>query len=273
MTNVHRSNAPALSIVLVLALATLVAGESAPAKQPPRAPRDTTMALIPAGEFVMGREGSGDNSPPHPVRLSAFFLDRYEVTNAEYAAFCKATGRDLPLFWGTDLFHSGPKYPDHPVVFVSNSDARDYAVWRGKRLPTEAEWECAARGGLVGRDYVDGDALDSSKVNFTRSGRKGSVAVGSFPPNGYGLYDMAGNVQEWVADRYGAEYYRNSPAEDPPGPGQGRFRVIRGGGWFTGPGCMGVGYRNALPSNWVDFNVGFRCARDAGPRAAKASKS
>ena len=272
MTNVHRSIAPTLSIVLALATTTLAAGESAVARRPPRAPRDTAMVLIPAGEFVMGREGTGDNSPPHAVRLSAFYLDRYEVTNAEYAAFCKATGRDLPEFWGTDLFRSGPKYPDHPVVLVSNGDARDYAAWRGKRLPTEAEWECAARGGLVGRDYVNGDVLDSTKVNFTHSDMKGPVAVGSYEPNGYGLYDLAGNVQEWVADRYGAEYYKNSPVEDPPGPASGRHRVIRGGGWFTGPGCMGVAYRIDLPSNWVDFNVGFRCARDAAPRGAKDSK-
>ena len=229
MTNVHRSIAPALSIALVLALTTLPAGAPRAAKRLVPAPRDTAMVLIPAGEFVMGREGTGDNSPPHTVRLSAFHLDRYEVTNAEYEAFCKATGRRLPEFWGTDLFRSGPKYPDHPVVFGSNSDARDYATWRGKRLPTEAEWECAARGGLAGMQYVGGNTLDSSEVNFTLSGRKGSVPVGSFAPNGYGLYDMAGNVQEWVADRYGAEYYKNSPAEAPPGPAGGRHRVIRGG--------------------------------------------
>ena len=272
MTNVQRSRAPALSIVLVLALAALATGESAAAKRPVPAPRDTAMVLIPAGEFVMGREGTGDNSPPHTVRLSAYYLDRYEVTNAEYEAFCRATGRDLPEFWGMDVFRSGPKYPDHPVVLVSNGDARDYAAWRGKRLPTEAEWECAARGGLAGMQYVGGNTLDSSKVNFTLSGRKGSVPVGSFAPNGYGLYDLAGNVQEWVADRYGAEYYKSSPVEDPPGPASGRHRVIRGGGWFTGPGCMGVAYRIDLPSNWVDFNVGFRCARDAAPRVAKEGK-
>ena len=267
--NVHHSSVPAFSIVLVLALTTLAAGESAAARRPPRVPRDTTMVLIPAGEFVMGCEGTGDNSPPHRVRLSAYYLDRYEVTNAEYEAFCKATGRDLPLFWGTDLFRSGPKYPDHPVIFVSSGDAHDYAAWRGKRLPTEAEWERAARGDLVGRKYVNGDVLDSTKVNFTRSGLKGTVVVGSYEPNGYGLHDMAGNVQEWVADRYDAEYYVNSPVADPPGPARGRHRVIRGGGWFTGPGCMGVGYRIALPANWVDLNVGFRCARDAAPRAAR----
>ena len=258
-----------LALLLVLVLAALPPSGAVAAHSPARVARDTVMVLIPAGEFVMGREGTGDNSPPHTVRLRAYFMDRCEVTNAEYAEFCKATGRDLPLFWGKDIVRSGSRYPDHPVVLVSSGDAIEYAAWRGKRLPTEAEWECAARGGLVGRKYVNGDVLDSTKVNFTLSGMKGPVAVGSYEPNGYGLYDMAGNVQEWVADRYDAEYYKNSPAEDPTGPAKGRHRVIRGGGWFTGPGCMGVGYRIDLPANWVDFNVGFRCARDVDAKATQ----
>jgi iron(II)-dependent oxidoreductase len=269
MTNPRRSIVPVLGAVLALVTIALAAGGSAAGKRSAPAPRDTSMVLVPAGEFVMGREGTGDSNPPHAVRLRSFTIDRYEVTNAEYAAFCRATGRDLPEFWGTDRFRSGARYPDHPVVLVSWRDAADYAAWRGKRLPTEAEWECAARGGLAGMQYVGGNTLDSSKVNFTRSGLKGPVPVGSFAPNGYGLYDMAGNVQEWVADRYAAEYYGSSPAEDPTGPAGGRLRVVRGGGWFTGPGCMGVAYRIALPSNWVDFNVGFRCARDAAPAVAK----
>jgi formylglycine-generating enzyme len=261
----YRMIVPALGCLLMLA---------APAPGPARAgaavaARDTTMALIPAGEFVMGVEGTSDDSPPHTVRLRAFYLDPCEVTNAEYAAFCKATGRTMPFFWGLDRFRSGPKYPDHPVVGVSLGDAREYAEWRGKRLPTEAEWERAARGGLAGGKYVGGDVLDSSKVNYTRSKQDGPVRVGSYAPNGYGLYDMAGNVQEWVADRYDAGYYAVSPSDDPPGPDKGRFRVIRGGGWYTGPMCMDVARRYALPANWFDFNVGFRCARDASP-AAKA---
>jgi len=255
-----------VALVLSLALAASLAGTPAMAKGgKPRAPRDTAMVRVPAGEFVMGREGTGDNSPAHAVRISAFYLDRYEVTNAEYEAFCEATGTDLPFFWGMKDFRCGPAYADHPVVGVSWRGAQDYAKWRGKRLPTEAEWEYAARGGLGSMKYVDGNTLDSSKVNFTRSGLKGPVEAGSYAPNGYGLYDMAGNVQEWVSDCYGAEYYGGSPAQDPQGPEKGRFRVLRGGGWYTGPGCMGVDYRLALPSNWVDFNVGFRCARDVRP--------
>jgi len=246
-------------------LVTLLA--PAAAATPAGTARDTSMVLVPAGEFVMGTEGKGDDSPPHTVRLHAYHVDRHEVTNAEYGDFCRATGRALPVFWGSDSLRSGPRYPDHPVTMVSWRDARDYAAWRGKRLPTEAEWERAARGGLVGRTYVNGDELDPAQVNFTKSGRRGPVPVGSYAPNGFGLHDMAGNVQEWVAARYAEATYRAGPLEDPRGPEQGRLCVLRGGGWYTGPGCMAVAYRIALPANWVDMNVGFRCARDAAPAA------
>jgi formylglycine-generating enzyme len=247
-------------LVFALALCAPCAGPARAARR--SAPRDTTMAPIPAGEFAMGRDGEGPASPVHTVRVRAFLVDRYEVTNAEYAAFCQATGRDLPRFWGNAAFRSGPKYPDCPVVFVSWGDAKAYATWRGKRLPTEAEWEFAARGGRAGSKYVDGDVLDSTKVNFTLSHQDGPVPVGSYAPNGYGLYDMAGNVQEWVADRYDPAYYAGSPVEDPKGPEKGGQRVIRGGGWATGPGCMQVSQRYGLTGNWEDFNVGFRCVRD-----------
>jgi formylglycine-generating enzyme required for sulfatase activity len=105
-------------------------------------------------------------------------------------------------------------------------------------------------------------------ANYTRARKDGPVPVGSYAPNGYGLHDMVGNVQEWVADRYDAGYYAVSPAEDPRGPEKGGYRVVRGGGWYSGPMCLGVAVRYALPSGWCDFNVGFRCARDAGPAPA-----
>ncbi len=253
-------------------LAALVApigfrGAPAPGAQPGASAatieRDTTMVLVPAGSFVMGEKGDDDNGPAHEVRLRAFRMDRHEVTNAEYEAFCRATGHKLPFFWGLDRFRSGPLYPDHPVIGVSQGEAADYADWRGKRLPTEAEWEYAARGGLVGMRFVYGNRLDSTMANYTRAHQDGPVAVGSYPPNGYGLHDMAGNVQEWVADRYGADYYAKSPVEDPRGPEKGGYRVVRGGGWYSGTMCVGVAVRYALPSGWCDFNVGFRCARDA----------
>jgi formylglycine-generating enzyme required for sulfatase activity len=254
-----------LGLLLVLALALPAPPMARAAERGAPAARDTAMVPIPAGEFLMGHEGTGDNSPAHRVRIRAFLMDRHEVTNAEYEAFCRATEHALPFFWERAGFRCGPGYPDHPVIGVSSIDARDYAKWRGKRLPTEAEWEYAARGGLEGMRYANGNTLDSSKVNFTRSNQGGTVEVGSYEPNGYGLHDMTGNVQEWVADRFDPEYYKSSPEADPQGPEKGRFRVIRGGGWYTGPGCMDVSLRYALPANWVDFNVGFRCARDAEP--------
>ncbi|MFH1680039.1 MAG: SUMF1/EgtB/PvdO family nonheme iron enzyme [Candidatus Eisenbacteria bacterium] len=234
---------------------------------PPRA--EPEMVLIPGGEFVMGSDEPGDSYPPHEVRLAPFYLDKTEVTNAEYHAFCEATERSLPEFWGLDVYCSGLDYPDHPVVGVSWGDAIAYAAWRGVRLPTEAEWEYAARGGLDGKSYSHGDSLSSDLYapgGYTGKGAPSPVA--GFPPNGFGLHDMTGNVSEWIKDRYDEKYYSRSPAENPTGPTSGTFRVVRGGGWHTGPGCKTVHFRGALRSNWVDFNTGFRCAKYAGASAA-----
>jgi sulfatase modifying factor 1 len=220
------------------------------------------LVLIPGGEFLMGADSEGDHSPAHRVRLDPFYMDKYEVTNAQYQRFCQATGNRLPGFWGVSGFRCGPGYPNHPVVGVNWYEAALYAEWCGKRLPTEAEWEIAARGGLAGMDFPNGDRLDPSAGNYNKSGQGGVVAVGSYPANGFGLYDMQGNVVEWVADFYDPGYYASSPAVNPRGPEHGRFRVIRGGGWHSGASCNRVYYRNALPPNWVDFNVGFRCVRD-----------
>jgi sulfatase modifying factor 1 len=229
-----------------------------------RAEAQSDMILIPGGEFLMGNDTDENHSPAHAVRLEAFYLDAHEVTNGDYYEFCLATGHRLPEFWGIDARRSGPQFPDHPVVGVSWQDAADYAAWRGKRLPTEAEWEYAARGGLEGKDYPAGDTLSPSDANYSDSGIGAPVEVGTFAPTGLGLYDMSGNVFEWVADRYSPQYYDESPEMDPPGPETGRLRVIRGGGWHSGPYCNRTYYRNALPPQWVDFAVGFRCARDAG---------
>jgi formylglycine-generating enzyme required for sulfatase activity len=229
------------------------------------------LVLVPGGEFLMGADSGGDHSPVHSVRLDPFYMDRYEVTNAHYLKFCQATGHRPPEFWERSGFRCGPEYPNHPVIGVSWWDAVDYAAWCDKRLPTEAEWEYAARGGLIGKNYPNGDTLEPSDGNYNKSGQGGPVAVGSYPANGYGLYDMQGNVVEWVWDHYDAGYYASSPTTNPKGPEPltarpeaVRFRVVRGGGWHSGPYCSRVYYRNALPANWVDFNVGFRCARNVG---------
>ena len=228
------------------------------------------MILLSGGDFTMGHEGYQDFSPTHTVHLDPFYLDKYEVTNSQYHEFCQETGHRLPEFWGMDVYRSGPDYPDHPVVGVSWLDAAAYARWRGARLPTEAEWEYAARGGLVGKNYSHGDEPEENLyAKGGKTGDGGPSPVGQYPPNGYGLHDMTGNVMEWVKDWYDPDYYHTGPSENPRGPDHGNFRGVRGGGWHTGPYCRRVYIRTGLQSNWVDFNVGFRCARYRGTSAAR----
>jgi formylglycine-generating enzyme required for sulfatase activity len=215
---------------------------------------------IPGGVFWMGCDTPGDHSPAHKVTITPFSIEKYEVTNAAYHRFCAATGHRLPEFWDREGFRCGLAYPLHPVVGVSWQDAVEYATWLGRRLPSEAEWEVAARGGKEGLSFPNTDILTPADGNYAVSDLGGPVAVGSYPANGYGLFDVQGNVLEWVADFYAADYYLADCTENPPGPGTGRFKVIRGGGWHSGATCNRVYYRNALPANWVDFNVGFRCA-------------
>ncbi len=217
---------------------------------------------IASGQFAMGGENEPDHQPIHDVEISAFRLTKFHVTNAQYTEFCVATGHHFPEFWGQDRFRSGRDFPDHPVIGVSWLDASAFSEWVGGRLVTEAEWEYAARGGLAGKVYPFGDGIDPTVANYARTGTAGTVPVGSYPPNGFGLYEMCGNVVEWVADRYDPTYYASSSKVDPQGPDVGKHRVIRGGGWHSGPYCNRADFRNALPANWVDFAVGFRVAKD-----------
>ena len=221
------------------------------------------MVLIPSGSFIMGKNTTGpsDWQPEHNVTLNSFYMDIKEVTNKQYYEFCTATNTPLPQFWDLKEFKSGMDFPDYPVVGVSYMDAEKYARWAGKSLPTEAQWEYAARGGLIGKNFPFGDQIDSTMVNFG-SKYKGIVKVGSFPPNGFGLCDITGNVWEWTTDYYSDDYYAQSPAENPKGPARGRFKVIRGGSWHSGMMCVQTYYRNGLSPSWVDFAVGFRCVKD-----------
>jgi formylglycine-generating enzyme required for sulfatase activity len=226
---------------------------------------DSSMALIPAGEFVMGKNLNDgyDFGPAHTVRVDSFFMDKHEVTNGEYLRFCTETGHGLPEFWNTDNFRSGEDYPGYPVIGISWRDAKEYAEWAGKRLPTEAEWEYAARGGLIDKDYPNGDEWTKKKAVQEPGGWTNLIdPVEKYEPNGFGLYDMSGNVWEWVYDVHSADYYSVSETDNPKGPKEGNHRVIRGGSWHSGPMCKRVYYRKAIPGNWCDFAVGFRCARD-----------
>ncbi len=221
--------------------------------------------LIPGGEFLMGKEPGEDekwiDNYIHKIYVDSFYLDKYEVTNAQYYEFCQVTGHKLPEFWGMDMFCSGHDYPNHPVVGVTWADAQAYAEWKGFRLPTEAEWEYAARSGLIQKNFPNGDQMDSSLANYYPT-QGHPLPVGSYPPNNFGLYDMAGNIVEWVYDFYAKDYFLNSPYENPHGPQYGKRRVIRGGGWRSGKSCNSVWFRQSLRPYWVDFNVGFRCAKD-----------
>lgn len=223
------------------------------------------MVLIPGGTYLMGSDkAQAIAAPRHPVSLQDFYMDIKELSNREYQEYCLATGYKFPEFWGMEIYKSGPDYPDHPVVGVSQFDASQYAEWAGKRLPTEAEWEYAARGGLEDISYPYGEEADHARSRFNDpEAEKGPVKTGSYPPNAYGLFDMSGNVWEWVSDWFSESYYSESPELEPSGPSFGTFRVFRGGGWHSGAGCTTVHRRNALPSHWVDFAGGFRCVKDA----------
>ena len=233
----------------------------------------TEMVLIPAGEFQMG-DAFGENEnrdelPVHTVYMDAFYMDIYEVTNAQYGKFMDATGHRAPTYWDDPDLNG----PDQPVVGVNWHDTVAYAEWAGKRLPKEAEWEKAARGGLEGKNYPWGNEIASAGDTFLANYGPGdygadgygpTAPVGSFPPNGYGLYDMAGNVWEWCADWYDGSYYSRSPYSNPQGPDSGTARVLRGGCWGNPYYGLRVAFRigdGPTRTNWDGY--GFRCvARD-----------
>lgn len=227
---------------------------------------DSDMVLIPAGNFFMGKNTNNptDWQPEHNVKVDSFYLDKHEVTNKQYYEFCMKTNNPLPEFWGSPQFKCSLEYPDFPVTGISYIDAEKYARWLGKRLPTEAEWEYASRSGMQNKNFSWGDQIDSTKANYGKK-YKGTLQVGTFKPNAFGVYDMSGNVWEWTSDNYGHDYYSVSPEQNPKGPQAGRFKVIRGGSWHSGAMCVQNYYRNGLSASWIDFAVGFRCAKDIAP--------
>ena len=219
------------------------------------------MVEIPAGPFTMGTDsGEPNEAPAHEVDLPAFMIDKFEVTNADFAVFVKATGYETyaekqgRTSWRA-AYTEGKD--NHPVVYVTFDDALAYCTWAGKRLPTEAEWEKAARGpdSFV---FPWGDEWDTAKANVKESGLRGTVAVGSYPPNGYGVCDMGGNVWEWVDAPY--EAYSGSDYQDPKYSPD--LRGLRGGGWFDDEEQVRATNRNAGdPAITANDDIGFRCAR------------
>ena len=226
---------------------------------------DESPVHVPLGSFLMGSEaGAADEKPVHRVTVSAFVMDRDEVTNARYQA-CVAKGActapTLPSSSTRARYFDDPAFADYPVIFVSWMQARAFCAFAGGRLPTEAEWERAAAGSDAPRTYPWGDSPpDCAKANYAPcvgdTDRVGRRLAGQSP---YGALDMAGNVWEWTADWYDAAYYRTSPSQDPSGPATGSLKVMRGGCWASGESTLRTTCRKAsLPASWAP-NVGFRC--------------
>jgi sulfatase modifying factor 1 len=221
----------------------------------------------------MGSEGEFDNERPvHKVYLDAYYIDKYEVSNAKYKEFVDATGYPVPYvdaYWAEPYNWRNKTYPpgkgDHPVVLVSWYDAAAYAKWAGKRLPTEAEWEKAARGS-DGRAWPWGNTWDVDNCNMRESFINSTVPVHQFEKgkSPYGCFNMAGNAMEWVADWYKDNYYSHTPSKNPTGPMSGASKVARGGAWDSNINLYTrTDYRAYLMPTEKKASLGFRCARDA----------
>lgn len=222
------------------------------------------MVLLPAGGFVMGGGDRDDEKPVRKVYVDEFWIDQYEVTNRLYEAFVRKTGHRLPEYWQGRV----KKFtaPMQPVVGVYWDEAQAYCEWAGRRLPTEAEWEKAARG-TDRRVYPWGNEWDPQRANV--ADRVGKPApVGSYE-NGrspYGVYDMAGNVWEWVWDWYAQDTYRVGPTSNPRGPLAGRLKVVRGGSYTaTAAEAKTTARFREHPESVFPF-LGFRCAKDGSKR-------
>lgn len=240
-------------------------------------PIQTEMAVIEGGSFTRGsRDGSRDEMPRHTVNLSSFAIDIHPVTNEQFVRFLEVMGgekdmnhNDIIRLRDSRIKRSGGKlsiesgYSKHPVVGVTWYGAIAYAKWVGKRLPTEAEWEIAAKGGAENAPFPTGDDIEKSQANFFSSD---TIAVMSYPPNPYGLYDMAGNVYEWCQDWYGYNYYEISIQEpdSPQGPLQGVYRVLRGGCWKSLREDLRCSRRHRNNPGTVNGTYGFRCVADVG---------
>jgi serine/threonine protein kinase/formylglycine-generating enzyme required for sulfatase activity len=233
--------------------------------------KGVSMMLVPAGEFTMGsNNGETNEKPVHIVNLNAFYMDKYEVTNALYEACVDVGVCDPPheiSSYTHASYYGNPQYDNYPVVMLDWSQAKSYCEWRDARLPTEAEWEKAARG-ADNSTYPWGEGIDDTYANYYFTVGD-TTAIGSYGKgkSPYGIYDMSGNVSEWVADWYSNTYYQNSPLMDPRGPASGPGHVIRGGGWLNTDRDVRAS-RRPSPSDGVtpfDFSFGFRCARDANP--------
>ncbi len=241
-------------------------------------PRFSPMVSIPAGTYTIGPdESSPENGPAHEVTLDAFEIDMYEVTNREFREFINSDSCPGPLIEGNpdpcvydgavqsvtrDDYWTSTQYQYYPVINVRWDQADAYCRWLGKRLPTEAEWEVAARG-TDGRKYPWGDTPPTcDRANFEGCAAD-TIEVGSLPDgvSPFGVYDMAGNVAEWVADYYNPTYYQWGDTDNPTGPPSGATRVVRGGSWFCSEDKTASTFRDQADPRAQYNSIGFRCAR------------
>ena len=224
------------------------------------------MVLIPAGWFLMGSEsGQANERPVHRVWVDAFYLAECQLTNAEYSDFLSATEAQAPPFWRDPNLN----HPQQPAVGVSWFEAVRYCEWLSGvagnryRLPTEAEWERAARAGLEGKAFPWGDDPPQSFPDYDQRWRTGPEPVGSRAPNAFGLYDICENVHEWCSDSYQADYYAISPERNPAGPETGERRASRGGSWRHHVKVSRCAARSSIPPSFQYADYGFRVARPA----------
>jgi formylglycine-generating enzyme required for sulfatase activity len=248
------------------------------------------LLLVPKGTFTMGSNSSGyaAEKPAHQVTLDSFWIDKFEVTNGMFLKFVNATGtvtelekQNLSWLFNTNGWYSvagsGWRNPfgvnssldgrmDHPVIQVTWNDAVKYCTWAGRRLPTEAEWEKAARG-PDGNEYPWGNNAPSNDLANYGDMIGDTVPDGSYPGNAspYGAMDMAGNVYEWVADWYSGSYYASSPTSNPTGPASGTHKVMHGGSWQLDVYNLHPYKREVSQPNYGNSNLGFRCALSANP--------
>lgn len=248
----------------------------------PAAAQQEGMKLVPGGDFLRGRTHDWpdtrlkwypnplkDDVPVGPVVLNEFWIDQAEVTNEQYLEFVRATGRRAPFHWVDG--RPGPEAARQPVANVSWEDAAAYCAWTDKRLPTEAEWEKACRGEKEGRMYPWGDDEPTEELARFGAPSDGPVDVCRKAKNDLGLCDMSGNVWEWTADWWSRTYYAEAPEQDPKGPSEGRYRVLRGGSWFDKKTSLFLtcSYRSWARPSERSPTIGFRCATSAASQQAE----
>ena len=226
---------------------------------------DRSMVLVPAGEFTMGSLGGDpDEQPVRQVYVGAFFMDKHQVAVSQYGRFLEATHQERPPDWTA---MNKPAYQNRPIANVDWAEADTYCTWAGKRLPTEAEWEKAARG-TDGRTYPWGNEpptrfhANAGKEVFSNRGTLTPVGTFEAGMSPYGIYDMAGNVWEWVSDWYDQDYYKSGPVQNPPGPRKGDYKVVRGGSWGSGTDDLRAANREVHVPSFRGFGTGFRCAKN-----------